>query len=387
MNFVKATILAALLAGFASANPPEEVDGHFSSWSDVPAIIDSITGDDYREQMKQLHQLTRIKLGYPQASLCLSEKEHQAYMLHTKERWKQWWDSTGQPISKQKELEARVDQHAFRIAWDFFGTRQQSPKSVLPVWIPKVWSLCLTFTNGDYQARECEVWVMDRQSTSARLTKLRGDYSRGDWGVALTQFADLSPERADQILKALCYVHRYAPFAGTPVSGDEPDNLYYPHATLHLRDDKDRILWNTEGYEFSKTRPEHGDGEAGRSLCFLRSAFSSTEHWKMVSKATSEQLAPYRNLLFINKPYFFSNAADIVRLFGQDGGQLEKESLLAWVKKQQAATARNIGWEVRSSDFSTSGKENIAGFTKLELEATLTEIRKIEERLNDKGQR
>lgn len=130
MNFVKATILAALLAGFASANPPEEVDGHFSSWSDVPAIIDSITGDDYREQMKQLHQLTRIKLGYPQASLCLSEKEHQAYMLHTKERWKQWWDSTGQPISKQKELEARVDQQAFRIAWDFLAlvsSRQNQP--------------------------------------------------------------------------------------------------------------------------------------------------------------------------------------------------------------------------------------------------------------------
>jgi hypothetical protein len=385
MSTMKATFLAVMLAGFATANLPAQVDGHFSSWSDVPAIIDSINADNYREPLKQLHQLTRIKLGWPHMAQDLSKKEHRAYILSIQEKWKQWWESTGQPVSKQKELEIKVDPQAFQIAWGFLGTQQEPPQQVLPVWIPKVWNLHVTFTNSDYQAMEHEIWVIDRQSTSARLTKLRGDYSRGEWGVVLTQFDDLSPERADQILKALCYVHRYAPSTGTPVPHDKPDKLYYPYATLHLRDDKNRILWNTEGYDFSKSRPEYGDGESGRSHYFLRSIFSGAEHWQTVSKPTSDQLAPYRNLLSINKPYFFGNAADIVQLFGQSGGMLEKESLLEWVKKQQAATDPNMGWEVRSDDFSTSGTVNVAGSTKHELKNTLAEIRKIEARVNDKG--
>lgn len=387
MRTIKATFLAVMLAGFITANLPAQVDGHFSSWSDVPAIIDSIKADNFREPLKQLHKLTRIKLGWPHMAQGLSKKEHRAYILSIQEKWKQWWESTGQSVSKQKELEARVDPQAFRIAWDFLGTHQEPPNPVLPVWIPKVWNLHVTFTNSDYQAMEHEIWVIDRQSTSARLTKLRGDYSRGEWGVALTQFDDLSPGRADQILKALCYVHRYAPSTGTPVPHDKPEKLYYPYATLHLRDTENRILWNTEGYDFSKSRPEYGDGEAGRSLYFLRSIFSGAEHWQTVPEPTSDQLAPYRKLLLINKPYFFSNAADIVHLFGQSGGRLEKESLLEWVKKQQAATDPNMGWEVRSDDFSTSGTVNLASSTKHELKNTRAEIRKIEARLNDKGKK
>jgi len=379
---VKAIVFAMIWTGFASANPDGQVDGHFSSWKDVPGIIDAITEDNDGRQLEVLHQLTRVKLGYPQSSLCLSAEEHKHYMLQTKEKWKQWWESTGKAVSEQKEQHAKVDQQAFRIAWDFLGTKQEQPDPILPVWIPTAWTLYVTYTNSDYMGREKEVWIIDRQAASASLTKLRGDYRQGTtWNVALAALDGFTPERADEVLKALCYLHYYAPAATEDVPENVLRRLYYPHSTLHLRDDKNRILWNTQGYEFCKTRPKYGDGVSGRSYYFLRSAFPDGKIWNKVSKPTSELLAPYRMFLSLSRPYFCSNASDVVQLFGQHGGTLERQALLEWAGKQKAATNPKMDWKLCCSDFGTAAKVDVINITRIELQETLQEIKRIGDRL------
>jgi hypothetical protein len=95
MHHVKFIILSTALAGFAFANPTDQVDGHFSSWTNVSRIIDSITGDVYRKQLKQLHQLTRIKLGYSMTlggashPLSLEDTQKELRRLYTKSKAEQ----------------------------------------------------------------------------------------------------------------------------------------------------------------------------------------------------------------------------------------------------------------------------------------------------------
>ena len=380
MNIIKFFILSTVLIRSAFGDSVDNPDDPFSSWENVPELINSL-------QLEQLQRATLIKLGYPQATQGLSDTEHQLYMIQTKERWREWWKSTGEEISKAKKTGARIDHEAFNMAWEFLGKNQEQPKIIPPVWIPETWTLSVTFSNGDYMGREKEVWMIHRESSGVSLTKLRGDYSKNgrDWNVVLTKFDGLTPEQADQTLKALCYLHHHAPAAGTKVPKNELEKLYYPHATLHLRDGSNRIIWNTDGYKFCKTRPEHGIGEAGRSYYFLKTVFSDHERWKNLSTPTSEEFAPYRSLLSASKPYFFTNAADIIQLFGRDGGHLEKEAMLAWAANQKSATNAKIDWKVRSSDFSTEMKVNVISLTQIELEETLKQIKTVENRLAKEG--
>ena len=95
-------------------------------------------------------------------------------MLQTKREWKQWWESTGKPVSKQNEQDAKVDQQSFQMAWEFLGTKQETPKSIAPVWIPTAWTLYVTFNNGDYMGRENEVWIIDREAENARAGRPSG---------------------------------------------------------------------------------------------------------------------------------------------------------------------------------------------------------------------
>ena len=68
MVFTESIFFVFVLCGFVSGFPgTDETDGHFSSWKDVPQIIDSIDLANCKTQLEQLHQLTRIKLGDPQA--------------------------------------------------------------------------------------------------------------------------------------------------------------------------------------------------------------------------------------------------------------------------------------------------------------------------------
>ncbi|PCJ53552.1 MAG: hypothetical protein COA79_22805 [Planctomycetota bacterium] len=361
MNNFRTIALTITFICFVSVNHSDELDGHFSTWEDVPAIINSLTATEYLEQLRQLHKLTRIKLGFPQVSLGLNKEEHKKYMLQTKENWKRWWESTGKPISKQKKQGAKVDRQAFNLAWEFLGIKEFAPIYILPV------------------------WIIDRQPKSASLTKLRGDYSKkgkgwGQWRVALSEQIDFSIERADQILKSLCYLHRYAP----PINSKVPKNTlggYYPHASMYLRDSKNRILWNTHGYEFSKTRAQFGDGETGRSYYFLKTVFSDKNKWKDVINPTSTLLSPYRRLLAFSKPYFSSNASDIIQLFGQKGMNLEKLAMLDWAKKQQTSTKPNISWQVRSNYFSTGAKVNVINSTRYAIQKTQKEIKRLGARL------
>ncbi|MEM8671339.1 MAG: hypothetical protein AAGG48_27715 [Planctomycetota bacterium] len=382
MHLVRAILIPTLFFGFGITRLFAQENGHFSTWKDIPKIVNSISEDDFRQQLEQLHQLTWIKLGFPQTSLCLSDDEHRRYMLQTKRKWRQWWESTGIPVSIQKERNAKVDQHAFQMAWEFLGTKQQQPKSIPPVWIPTTWTLYVTFTNGDYMGREKELWSIERQAGKVSLTKVRGDYSQGDWNwnVVLTQYDGLTPHRADQILKSLCYLHRYAPTKKESVPENEMVGLYYPHSTLHLRDSKNRTLWNTEGYTFGKAQPDFGDGEAGRSYFFLRSTFSDAKKWRE-PKPTSELLAPYRVFLSFSKPYFCSVGSEIICLFGNSGGQLERQALLEWAEKQKTATNPEMDWDVCCDEFGTAAKVNVLNFTRLELQTTVKEIRKIGDRL------
>jgi len=71
----------SMLTCIVSADQEDRVDGHFSSWENVPTLIDSINKDEYSDQLKELHDITRIKLGYPQASLNLGDEEHEKYMM------------------------------------------------------------------------------------------------------------------------------------------------------------------------------------------------------------------------------------------------------------------------------------------------------------------
>jgi hypothetical protein len=384
LNLAKAAFLAMTLVELASAESTDPMDGHFTSWDEVPSLIDSISVNSYRDQLDKLHQLTRIKLGYPQSSLCLNDDEHQQYMLQTKQRWIRWWESTGKSVSILKKKDATIDRQAFLMAWEFLGTKQKQPEHVIPVWIPTAWTLYVTYTNGDYMGREQELWIINRQAESASLSKIRGDYSQGVWSVALTEYGDFSPERANQLLKALCYLNRYAPVAGEEVTDDVLPGLYYPHSTLHLRDDTNRILWNTEGYDFHKTRPEYGDGESGRSYYFLRTVFSDKGKWKTVAKPTSEALAPYRMFLSFSKPYFSSTVSDVVQLFGQHGGSPENQAMLEWAEKQKAATDPKMTWEACSADFGAESKVNVINFTRSAIVETMQEIKKVADRLETK---
>ena len=140
---------------------------------------------------------------------------------------------------------------------------------------------------------------------------------------------------------------------------------YYPHSTLRLRDGQNRAIWNTHGYEFSKSQPEFGDGGSGRSYYFLNTAFTPTsKNWKSVLKPTSEQLAPYRRLLKLCKPYHSSCASHLVRLFADHGGNLERQAIIEWAEKQKSATNPNMDWKVCSHDFGTGAVVNILGFTR-----------------------
>ena len=383
MYRANAIVLSVILVGVTFAHLAAQDRGHFSSWEEVPAIIDSITEKDYRKQLERLHELTWIKLGYPQVSMCLSPEDHQRYMLQAKQRWQDWWKSTGQPVSIQKEKDAKVDQEALAKALKFHNSKE-NPHAIPPVWVPAEWTLYVTFSNGDYMGREKEIWVIDRQTENVSFTKLRGDHKKGSWlwHLVLTKYNDLTPVQADQLFKALCYVHHFAPAEKADTPDDTLAGLYYPHSTLRLRDGKDGILWNTEGYEFSKSVPEFGNGVSGRSYFFLRSMFSDAKKWKEITKPTTEQLAPYRKLLSVSKPYLDAGfAGEIVKLFGNQGGKLERQALLDWAEKQKMATNPALDWKVCVGDFGTGAKVNIINFTGLQIQQTLTEIKKISVRL------
>ena len=382
MRILGAMILITFLVRLASAEAPAAEDGHFSSWEQVPEIIDSMNEADYRQQLEDLHQLTRIKLGFPQTSQCLNDAEHGQYMLQTKQNWKDWWESTGKPVSLLKKQNAKVDRPAFEMAWKFIGSKQKSPDPISPVWIPDAWSLHVSFSNGDYGGREKELWIIERKVGSASLSKLRGDHSKGDWTVVMSEIAGFSPENADHLLKALCYLHLYAREAGEEVPDNEMKGLYYPHATLQLRDGKNGFLWNTEGYDFSKSRPEYGDGESGRSYYFLSSSYPAGEMWKQVAKPTSDQMAPYRKVLSASKPYFNKSADDIIQLFGQHGGSSEKQAMLEWGDKQKTATDPEMDWKIRSDDFGTQMKVNVINSTRSEIQQTQKHIKKLGDRLH-----
>ncbi len=333
--FVRIVILCFGLAGFSGVlNADERVDGHFSSWEDIPELIESISKTNYDKPLKRLTELTRIQLRRAQNSIKKAEDE--IYLSETKVAWKKWWQTTGKPISELKIRDAKIDQDALDMAWEFLDTKIEKPKDLLPVWIPKTWNLCITFTNGDYTGREKETWMIDRREKIVYLTKLRGDYSKGKWSVTLTKHDGFTVGEADKTLRALCYLNRYAPPAGAAVSNNEM-RTYYAGSRMMLHDGQKRILWDTSDYDFTKTRGEYGNAYSGRALYFLRIMFGDKKQWSELTEPTSNQLAPYRYFLSAAEPYFSKTSSEVVMLFGQHGGVLERESLIGWAKKQKVA--------------------------------------------------
>jgi len=372
---VNLTILIAIIASFiglSSAEPFKPESGHFSNWDEVPSLIESITGSSYNEQLEKLYSLTTVKLGYPQVSRNLTDEEHANYMLQTQKRWQEWWELTGKSVAKEKTSNSQVDLMAFEMAWDFLGVSRSIPDEVLPVWIPKEWALNVTFSNGDYGGREDELWCITRDSHGARLTKLRCDFN----GVKLSEYKHITPEKADLILKAICYVNAYAPISNKGIEEDEMKGLYYPHSTIRLSTNK-QLLWNSEGYSFVKSRPEYRGGDPGRTYYFLRTIFSNEEKWEEITTPSSEILSPYRELLVSQKPYFFRGSIYIIQYFGKYGGLPELEAMLEWAEKEKLAVDSNMSWEVRSSDFSTGATENVRNRTRFDLEGTSEHIDRV----------
>lgn len=377
-DFAKVVALAICFVGAGLAVAPQPGHAQGSDWEEVPELIDSLSGTSYQNQLELLHTLTRIKLGFPTVE---NDQDRDQSMLHIKQRWQQWWKSTGEPISQEKAKHAQVDQPAFGMAWEFLGSKKAPPKEIAPVWIPATWTLYVTFTGGDYLGRAKEVWILERKEDAASLTKLRGDYGLGEWRVTLKEFSGLTPQKADQVLKAICYAHRYAPAPNEDVAEDALPGLYYAHSTLRLRDGVNRVLWNTEGYDFSKTRPEYRDGDSGRTYYFLRTLFSDETQWKVIAEPSSEMLAPYRTFLAFSKPYFESSASDIILLFAQQGGIPELQAMLQWADKQKVATNPQMNWEPCSGDFGTGSKEGVINSTRYDIQETLKEITKARSRL------
>jgi len=365
------------LSGLLTAD--ETMDGHFDSWENVPKLIESITVDNHREPLQQLRQTTRIRLGWPQS--LADKKDRKASILTTKQSWEKWWQTTGKKIAELKKQNAKIDKAAFGMAWQFLGTTLKKPEQPMPVWIPSSWTLRVTFTNGDYIGREKELWTIKRTENDVSMTKLRGDYSQGEWGVSIAKHTTLPLKQADRVLKALCYLHQYAPFHADDVT-DNSMKTYYPGATLSLHDGNKRLLWNVKGYDFTKTRNKIDQGESGRSYYFLRSIFPSNDSWKNLPKPSSEDLAPYRSFLSYNKPYFCSLAPDVILLFGQRGGASEWQSLINWADKQKATIAPSVEWQDLSDDFGTALKINVVNFTRREFEQTVKTIGKLGKRLN-----
>lgn len=363
-------------------------DGHFASWEKVPSLIESISITNFRAPLSELHNLTRIKLGYPQVALCLNESDHKDYMLQTKQNWLQWWNSTGKLVEKQKKEHSSIDPKAFKIAWDFLGINASQPPKIAPVWIPEKWTLYITYTNGDYLGRVHEIWVINRQDTSATLSKLTGSYYQtenlqvgGGWNVNLQVHKNFSTKQADQTLIALCYLHLYAPDSHI-VPPENSLSGYYPHATLHLWGNQNQILWNTEGYNFTKNRPKNGDGESGRSYYFLKSFFSNKTNWENASNPTNRMLEPYRTFLSLNKPHFCHVASDIITFFAEKGGKLEKQAILEWIEKQKIACNPNMSWIECSHSFGTSSKINVLNSTRYQIQQSIKNFKRIATRLN-----
>lgn len=385
MSLFKTIILTLTFISFISNNYSQDKDDYFSSWEEIPKIINSITAKNYSNQLNKLHQLTLIKLGFPQSSLCLNEVEHELYMQQTKVNWEQWWEKTGNAIVNQKKLEAKVDSQAFQLAWDFLGIKETPPITIWPVWIPKNWTLYISYSNGDYFGREKEIWIINRFADGSKLTKLRGEYEKknmhfGEWRVILSEYTNFSTEEADKILKSISYLHHYAPAENSNVPNNKLKG-YYPHAKMYLRDDEDRIIWNTEGYEFSKSQLQYGDGETGRTYYFLKTIYADQEKWKEITEPSALLLAPYRKLLFFSKPYFNSEAKDITQFFSQKGTLLDWEAMIEWGKKQKASTDPNMNWQLCSDHFNTGSKNNIINFTRMEIQNTLKDIKQTGNRL------
>jgi len=376
-SIYEAATSIAIFTMFAAVDSSWSAEESSSSWGNIPDIIESISDEQYREPLKELHRLTLVKLGYPQISVALDKGAHAGYMRHTKERWRHWWQTTGDPISRQRGIEAKADPDAFALAMQFFGLEPR-PETIPPVWIPSDWWLCVTFSNGDYGGREQEVWMMEHRKDAAQLTKLRADFASGEWRVTLREMDGFTADRADRILKAISYMHRFAPETGAAVPDDEMEGLYYPHATLHLWDGEKRVLWNTRGYDFQKSVPEFGGGESGQTYYFLRSIFPEAEKWRVVSDPTSGQLAPYREFLSLRKPYFCGVASEIVRFFGQNGGRPELRAMLEWAEKQKVATDPDMDWKVLTGDFGAGAKVNVINSTRFDIQKTLREIRSLE---------
>ncbi|MEW4453314.1 hypothetical protein AB1L30_11605 [Bremerella sp. JC817] len=386
MNFNQLTLIFAVtacLARVGSADPPQHVDRNGDSWERIPGIIDSISATSYREQLDELHSLTSIKLGYPQSSVNLNTAVHKQYMLRTKRNWQQWWKSTGEPVSAEKEQHSKVDLPAFNMGWEFFGTKNKQPDDIQPVWIPATWGLYITFTNGDYYGLVREVWIIERGDSQASLTRLRGDYFSGSadnfrrvpWDVTLKELRDFTPEKADQLLRALHYLHQYAPEVNEDVPEDSLQGLYYPYSSVQLRDGRNRVLCNTEGYEFCKSRSKYGDDKSGRTYYFLSTIFADDAKWKLVSGSPSAKLAPYHSFLSMSKPGFASNAADVIKLFGNQGGISELQAMLDWADKELAATDPEIDWEMCTNQFGAKGKDNVIWLNRTAIQETLKEIK------------
>ncbi|MFT5904830.1 MAG: hypothetical protein ACI9E1_000416 [Cryomorphaceae bacterium] len=376
MRFAKSLCLIVfLLTIIIRLNAEEVVDGHFSSWENVPDLIKSISKNNYNKPLKRLTELTRVQLRRVQNSVKKAEDE--IYLSETKVAWEKWWQTTGKPVSEMKNRDTEVDQEALDMAWKFLDTKNEKPKDLLPVWIPKTWRLCVTFTNGDYTGREKETWMIDRRKKIVYLTKLRGDYSKGDWSVTLTKHDGFTVGKADKTLRALCYLNRYAPAAGAAVSNNEM-RTYYAGSRMMLYDGQKRILWDTSGYGFTKTRGEYGNAYSGRALYFLRTMFGDKKQWSELTEPTSNQLAPYRYFLSAAEPYFSKTSSEVVMLFGQHGGVLERESLTGWAKKQKVAINPSMDWRVYYGEL----KINVVNFTRLAFKDTVKNIKMMEKRID-----
>jgi len=201
-------VLCGIVFIFSVDTKAFEPTAHFSDWKIVPDLIDSISKDNFHRPLELLHQLTWIKLGYPQISRGLNEEDHIKYMLQAKINWQEWWKDTGEGIHNAKSKNLRVDRNAFELSSKFLGGSNVSPEAILPVWIPKDWTLYMSFENGLPNSKEKELWILEKSKEHASLTKLRAAnfFGKGPpvkWDARVFNYDGISPKIADRVLKAI----------------------------------------------------------------------------------------------------------------------------------------------------------------------------------------
>ncbi|MCM8528565.1 MAG: hypothetical protein NE327_18725 [Lentisphaeraceae bacterium] len=323
----------------------------------------------------------------------MNEKEHQEYLKNINLKWRSWWKNQGQKISVLKRKKATPDQASFEEAMKFLKHKAPFKNTNKPIWIPDKWELIFLFSNGDYEARTLETWILQKGAQNS-LFKIKGSFINwpSDWDVTTSHYKNIKSNEMDHFLKTLSYLLEYnlqPNLSLKPALNERRLNkYYYPDGQLSLRN-KDGLIWNFDGYHFNDDvlqfnfkdnegyRIDRLGSLTGISYLLLRTIFNNDERWSDTKTLNQSQLDCLTNLLKRSKPTLFTQSSDILHVIGQMGGTKEISAVEDWLKRSKALSAKEIPWQMRSTEFITNSPGNVRNFYTFEVEAATDTLKTI----------